>query len=147
MCTSCLVFVLIVLLSLSEPPSPPRSVKAEGTSPQSITVTFLQPIIWNSLINIMYNLTYRSVDDGGSLSFIQFDATVDRNKNEREVKSIEGLEENTTYNITVSAVNAFGSSMPSESVLASSNAFTSEPGFLSCRAGGRGNCYILPPCR
>ena len=85
----------------------------------------------------MYNLTYRPVEDDGNLYFIHFDATVDRNKNEREVKSIEGLEENTTYYITVSAINAFGSSVPSESVLASSNAFKSEPGFLGCRGGGK----------
>ena len=138
----CPVSVLMVLLPLLVPPSPPRYVEAEGTSHQSITVTFLQPIIWNSLTNIKYNLTYQPVKDG-NLSFTQFDAIVGRNMAKQEERSIEGLEENTTYIIVVSAINEFGSSVPSESVLASSKAFTREPGFLGCRAGERGSCVAF----
>ena len=134
--TFCPVIVLMALFPLLAPPSPPHSVEAEGTSPQSITVTFLQPVIWNSLFDITYNLTYRPVKDG-NLAFIMFSSLVDRNVAEREKRLIEGLEENTTYIITVRAINDFGSSVPSESVLASSKAFTSEAGLFSCRAGGK----------
>ena len=130
------IFVLMLLLPLSEPPSPPRSVMAEGTGPQSITVTFLPPIIWNSLTDIIYNLTYQSVKKG-SLYFLSFGSTVERNMAGMEERLINGLEEDTAYIIIVSAINDFGSSPPSIPVQVSTKAFTSEPVIFSCRGSGK----------
>ena len=135
-----IVFALISLIRFSEPPSPPRHIMAEGISPWLIIVTFLPPIMWNSLSDITYNLTYQSVESG-TLSFIQFEATVGHNMSGMEERLIEGLEEDTTYIIDVSAVNGFGSSLPSVTVEASTKAFTSEPAIYSCI-----ECQLLQIC-
>ena len=118
-------FVPISLLPSLEPPSPPRNVMAEGISPQSITVTFLPPLIWNSLTEISYNLTYQPVDSD-NISFILFGSTVQHNMEGMEERPIEGLRENTEYIIAVSAVNEIGSSLPSMPITASTKAFMSE---------------------
>ena len=138
-----LVIVLIALFSLSEPPSPPRSVMAEATSPESITVTFLPPITWNSLTNIKYNLTYQPIENG-NLSFIVFEAQVEYNMASMEERMIKGLEDDTPYIITVSAVNGFGSSPPSIPVQVSTTAFMSKLVIFGCMTTGGGSCCILP---
>ena len=103
---------MIALLPLLEPPSAPRSVMAEATSPQSITVTFRPPLIWNSLTDIAYNLTYQPVENG-QISYLLFFSNVERNSAGIEERLIDDLEEDTEYIITVRAINEFGSSLPS----------------------------------
>ena len=122
----CPVLVLMVPLLFSEPPSPPRDVMAEGSSPHSITITFLQPINWNTLIDITYNVTFHPVEDSAMLSSIQFIADVKFQRPEREEKLLEGLQVGTEYVITVTAINEFGSSLPSNSVWTMTNFFTGE---------------------
>ena len=99
---------------------------AEGSSPQSITVTFLQPIIWNTMSDITYNVTFHPVGGSVNLSFTQFSAAVKFQKPGREERLLEGLQVGTEYVIVVTAINEFGPSLPSDSVLASTKAFTGE---------------------
>ena len=116
----------MVPLLFSEPPSPPRDVMAEGLSPHSINITFLQPIIWNTMIDIMYKVTFHPVEDSVNLSFFKFAATVKFQSPGREKRLLEGLLVGTEYVIIVTAINEFGSSLPSNPVQAWTNDFTRE---------------------
>ena len=138
----CSVFVSVSLLPLPEPPSPPRSLMAEAISPRSITITFLPPLIWNSMTNqILYNMSYQTVEKG-NMAFVLFGALVKRNTEGMEGRLIENLEEDTEYIITVSAVNDFGSS-PQVLVQESTKAFISEPAIYGYRERERYNCYKI----
>ena len=99
---------------------------AEGSSPQSITVTFLQPIIWNTMSDITYKMTFHPVEDSAKSSSIQFTASVPFQRPKREERLLEGLKVGTEYVIIVTAINEFGSSLPSDPVRPSTKVFTSE---------------------
>ena len=76
--------------------------------------------------DITYNVTFHPVGDIVYLSFIQFTAAVKFQKPGREERLLEGLEVGTEYEIVVTAINEFGSSLPSDSVRATTKVFTGE---------------------
>ena len=117
----------------------------EGSSPHSITVTFLQPIIWNTMIDIMYNMTFHPVEDSVNLSSIQFLPVVKFRSPGREERLLEGLKVGTEYVIIVTALNEFGSSLPSNPVQASTKFFTGEAAIFAQLYSREYNIKMLFP--
>ena len=85
-------------------------------------------------MDISYNLTYQS--DGKNLSFIQFGAILQQNKAGTVERMVEGLEQDTTYTITVSAVNDWGTSPSAGPLEVTTIAFTSELSHPLLRCSG-----------
>ena len=137
------VLMVYIPLLFSEPPSPPRDVIAEGLSPHSITVTFLQPTIWNTMSDITYKLTFLPVEESAKLSSIRFTALVKFQSPEREKRLLEGLLEGTEYLIYLIAINEFGSSLPSDPVRAMTNFFTGEVAIFAQLYGGVNTCTCI----
>ena len=75
--------------------------------------------------DITYNVTFQPLENRWKLSSIRFSAAIHFQKPGREERLLEGLQVDTEYVIVVTAINEFGSSLPSDSALATTKAFTS----------------------
>ena len=60
------------------------------------------------------------------MKFFTFEPILDYNQKGIETKVLKNLEKNTTYIVTISAINDFGSSPPSNPVQVTTEAVTSE---------------------
>ena len=74
---------------------------------------------------MLYNKTFQSTKEE-KVNFQLFVPNLQNNAQERVALEINNLIQNTTYIITVSAINEFGSSPPTEPVEATTKAFISE---------------------
>lgn len=81
--------------------------------------------MWNTENQMLYNMTFQSTKEE-KVNFQLFVPNLQNNAQGTVALEINNLIQNTTYIITVSAINEFGSSPPTKPVKATTKAFISE---------------------
>ena len=104
-------YAFICLFILLEKPSPPTNIKAQSSAPQTIEITWDVPLVTNGQIT-SYIVSYTSQANGQKRN-----RTIGSNQKRQITLSLsDNILSGVTYNVFVQAVNAFGTSDPSEVV-------------------------------
>lgn len=109
------VYVSICHFTLLEKPSPPTNIEAQSSAPQTIEITWDDPLVTNGPItNYIVSYTTNGQTRNRTIGSNQ--------KNQITLSLSDNILSGVTYNVFVQAVNGFGISDPSEvvSVTASS---------------------------